>query len=169
MLSGLWFKVAIYAAVALFSGMAGYAISDTISARTIARMERDYANERTKAAEATAAAQAEVRRIETGWRDWVSQREREHAADTRVTAGRIAALAASAVGLQQRIADFTSPSITAADSCPAARDLQVRLKATGLLLTERDGMAGESEQVADELRDELTLCRGYAKLASPAP
>jgi hypothetical protein len=162
-MSGLWLKLALYGAIAASLIGLGYGIADTISARKIATMQRDYANERVIAAEATRHAEAEARRIETGWRAWVSDREKDYASNAAVTAASVAALSRSNVGLRERITAFTKPGIAAADSCPAAVNLQNRLERVGILLTEVDGLAFESATVADATGDELKLCRGYVE------
>jgi hypothetical protein len=163
MIPSLLLKLLPYAIVAAIAGMAGYAVSDTISGRKIARLERDYANERTKAAEATAAAQEDARRIEKGWRNHVSAREAEYSVGIAFRDDRIRALDVAGVGLRKRVADFTKPGSAPGDTGSTCGNVQNRLETIGTLLGEVDDLAGESAKVADTISDELRLCRGYAE------
>lgn len=165
--SGIWLKVAIGAAIFASGSAVGWGIKATLSDRVIAQMERDYANERTTAAEATAKAEADARRIEKGWRDHVASRERDFAQELAHRDRRIADLASSRGGLLKHIealARYTGPTGDSARPCGYVQD---RLEAAGVLLGEADGLAEESARYADDVGEELRLCRGYAEALKP--
>ncbi|HQR12809.1 MAG TPA: hypothetical protein PLW68_15920 [Casimicrobiaceae bacterium] len=156
-------RAAVMVALAACFVLIGMGTHKVFADRKIARMERDWNAERAAAAAATAAAEANARRIETAWRDHVAQREKDYAANLARQADRIRALDAAGSGLRQRLAAYTgagSPAPGAADACGAERR---RTETLGLLVAEADGLADESSREADRLRDLVGLCRGWAE------
>lgn len=164
---GLTAKLIIAGVFAVSCFLLGMGTHKTVSDRKIAQLQRGWAEERTKAAEATAAAEADARRIEKGWRDHVAAREKEYALQLALRDDRMRRLAASNSSLQQHVDAFAKYTGPAGDSTRPCGNFQDRLETLGVLLGERDRMAGESEQAADDLGDELRLCRGYAEGLRP--
>jgi hypothetical protein len=162
-LTGLTGRLIIGAAFALCFVLVGMGAHKVFADRKIARLERDWAQERTAAASATAAAQLEARRIETAWRDHLAQREKEYAQNLAAQADRIRALDAAGGGLRQRLAAYTAAGSAADAAASACRDHQHRIETLGVLLAEADGLADESGRAADQLRDGLALCRAWAE------
>ena len=114
-----------------------------------------------RAESARQAADAEARRVETAWREHVAQREKEYRADVQVRDARIADLSRAGDRLRSAVDHFVKASGTASDPGAACGDLRGRITTLGALLTEADGLAGESAGAADRTRDSLALCRGY--------
>lgn len=167
--SGLTARLIIGAAFAVSFMLLGMGTHKVFTDRKIARMERDWATERAAAATVAATAQAEARRIETAWRDHVSQREKEYAANMAAQTARVRALDAAGVGLRQQLAAYTAAGSGAESATDAVRRLQHRVETLGLLLDERDAMAGESERDADELTGVVALCRAYGDEVGARP
>lgn len=159
-------RAIIYAALAACFVLIGMGMHKVFADRKIARMERDWNAERAQAAAATAAAEAQARRIETAWRDHIAQREKDYAANLAVQADRIRALDAAGSGLRQRLAAFTAAGGAAPGAADACSAQQRRVETLGLLVAEADGLADESSREADRLRDLVELCRGYAATLS---
>lgn len=111
----------------------------------------------------TRAAEAEARRIEKGWRDWVSLREKEHAAEKDTLRTERDAARASKRVLDAAVDAYARAGFTTGDSAAACGDLRGRVETLGLLVKERDDMAGACEEHADAVGSSLRLCRGYVE------
>ena len=110
-----------------------------------------------------AAAEAEARRIEKGWRDWVSLREKEHAIEKDTLRTERDAARASKRVLDAAVDAYARAGFTTGDSAAACGDLRGRVETLGLLVKERDDMAGACEEHADAVGSSLRLCRGYVE------
>lgn len=110
-----------------------------------------------------AAAEAENRRIEQGWRQWVSQREKDHVIEKdALVAERDAARAGKRV-LDAAVDAYARAGFTTGDPAAACRDLRARVETLGDLVKERDGMAGVCEEQIELVGSSLRLCRGYVE------
>ena len=155
--------ILIVALVASISGgLIGYGVKNTIAKAEIAELEKGYADERTKAAQASAEKSEEYRKISEAYRRRLAQQEREFADTLAPRDDRIKRLAASNDVLSKHwdaIAKYSGPTGDTTRPCGHVQD---RLEAVGILAGERDRMAVESEGYADDVGDELRYCRGYA-------
>ena len=160
--SGLMLK-AIIGVVVFASGAAvGWGARGTIAERDIAELEKGYADERTKAATASAEKSEEYRKISEAYRRRLAQQEREFADTLAPRDDRLKRLAASNDILSKHwnaVAKYSGPTGDTTRPCGYVQD---RLEAVGILARERDRMAVESEGYADDVGDELRYCRGYA-------
>jgi hypothetical protein len=114
-----------------------------------------------KAEAARQLADAEARRIETAWRDHVSQREKEYQDAVKARDARIAELSLAGNRLRSAVDSFVRASQTTVDPSATCGDLRSRVATLGVLVKEADGLAGECAVAADRARDSLALCRGY--------
>jgi len=152
--------VALIASVS--GGLIGYGVKNTIAKAEIAELEKGYADERTKAATASAEKSEEYRKISEAYRRRLAQQEREFADPLVPRDDRIKRLAASNDILSKHwdaVAKYSGPTGDTTRPCGYVQD---RLEAVGILARERDRMAVESEGYADDVGDELRYCRGYA-------
>jgi hypothetical protein len=160
--SGLMLK-AIIGVVVFASGAAvGWGTRGTIAERDIAKLERGYADERTKASQATAEKSEEWRKVEAAYRRRLAQQEREFNDTLADRDDRNRRLAASNSVLSKHwdaIAKYSGPTGDTTRPCGYVQD---RLAGAGVLLGEIDSLAEESARFADDVRDEIKLCRGYA-------
>jgi len=158
-----WVQIAFGAAFATSFFALGWGSKDVVSDRAIAKLEKGYADERTSNAEALAKAEAANRFISSNWRAHVAEREAENARNINTRDTRIRALDRSNAGMSERIAKFARAGSTPGDTGATCRNVRERAQALGTFLSEFNELAGEAAKVADTLRDELALCRGYAR------
>lgn len=116
-----------------------------------------------------AAAEAENRRIETGWRDYVSQREKDYAKELAPLRSALAAATADKRVLDAAVDAYAKAGFATADPAAACGDLRARTETLGSLVKERDRMAGECEAAIELVGSSLRLCRGYADSITAAP
>ena len=154
-------KLYLFGAAAAAVFAFGWMVKGAFTDYQIASMEAAYADERALAAEHAALNEAKFREVETNWRARVDAAQEEAAAAIKVRDGRIAAVNATNGKLQQRIAHLIETSGTPTDPGSAISDLSKRVATLGSLVGELDSFAGQVVEVADTLRDELSLCRQY--------
>lgn len=159
-------KVGIGLAFALCFFLIGMGAHKVFADRKIARMERDYAQQQAILNDEKAKAIQHARDTEARWRNDSVRMEGAYFTAIVQRDRIVRDLAVAGDGLRIQIKRLTSDSAAAAASSPACRDVHQRVETIGVLLAERDGMAEESERVADTLRDELSLCRAYAQSVS---
>ena len=103
--------VALVASVS--GGLIGYGVKNTIAKAEIAELERGYANERTKAATATAEKSEEWRKVEAAYRRRLAQQESEFNDTLAIRDDRNRRLAASNSVLSKHwdaIAKYSGPT-----------------------------------------------------------
>lgn len=164
-----WFKVAQVALLVAAGFFLGAATWKVIKDGQIATLKQGFAQERQATAESHAKAADEARKREQDLQSKVNELEAKDANSAVEIArrdARIKSLVATGSVLNAKLAAYTAPRGRAEDSCPAAVDLQNRVETLGLLVAERDRMAGESEQYADDVGDELRTCRAYSQTVS---
>lgn len=171
--AGLALKAGLALAFAGCFFLIGMGVHKTFSDRAVAKLrvemaekEADYQRKYTEAAQAQAAAEKAARDTERKWADELHTQELAYHAALRQRDRLVRDLAVAGDGLRDKLAAYTRGCDTASGSAAASSDLCHRVETLGVLLAERDRMAGESEQAADALRDELALCRGYAQVVS---
>jgi hypothetical protein len=159
-------KLYLYGAAVAAVFASGFYVSGVFSDSKIARLEANYANERTLAAEHAAAQEAKSRQMEKDWRARVDAATEEAQAAVKVRDARIGALNATNGKLQQRITHLTETIGTPTDPGTAISNLSKRVVTLGTLVGELDSFAGQVAQAADSLREELSLCRQYVRTLS---
>lgn len=157
-------KAVIGLAFAACFFLIGMGVHKTFSDRTLARKERDWARERADAAQKLADEEQKSRKRESEWIKHTAEKEREYAATLKKRDAVIRDQRAVASGLHDAIERARAHAAATATASPACRDVSQRVETLGVLLGERNRMATESEREADDLRDELALCRGYVEV-----
>ena len=160
-------RLLIVATFSVCMMLIGAGAHKVLTDRKIAQMERDFATKYAASEKARADAEQEARQREREFRDSVKEKVSEYHAAIKQRDRVLRDLSAAGNGLRERIAELTGDSRTAAATDPANRHLYARVETLGLLLAEADGLAEASSREADELRDELSLCREYITIVFP--
>lgn len=156
-------KLIFGVAFALCFALIGMGIHKTFSDRKIARMEKTHAELVAKLHRDRADAEAEAREIEQQWRNKVTLQEADYMAAMAQRDHIVRDLVIVGNGLRNKLSQLTSNSQAAAAASPACRDVHKRVETLAVLLDEADRMAEESGRAADDLGNELRLCRGYVE------
>jgi hypothetical protein len=156
-------KLAFALGFALCFFLIGMGVHKTFSDRKIARMERDWAEQRAVAAEAYAQAERTARETERHWQENVQALEAEHrrALDNRDRLVRDLRIVGN--GLRNKLDGIVAASQASAASGSACGDVHKQAATLGVLLREADGLAEESGLAADALGDDLRTCRAYVE------
>jgi hypothetical protein len=156
-------KIVFGLGFALCFFLIGMGVHKTFSDRKIAQMERDWAEQKTAAAEAYAQAERSARETERRWQEDVQALEAKYRSALRQRDRVVHDLRVAGAGLRSTIDGLVAASQASATADPACRDVHKRVEVVGVLLTEVDGLAEESGIAADGLREELALCRTYVE------
>jgi hypothetical protein len=157
-------KVLIGLAFALCFFLIGMGAHKVFADRKIARMERDYAQQQATLNAELAKAEQHARETEARWRADSVRMETAYFAALTQRDGIVRQLHAAGTGLRNKLAAIEQQAAAGASS--TCGDVHHRVEALAVLLGEADSLAEESGRAADDLRDELALCRTYARSVS---
>lgn len=159
-------RVAFALGFALCFFLIGMGVHKTFSDRKIARLERDFAEQRATLNAEVAKAEQHARMVEANRVAAVHKIETDYFAALVQRDHIVRDLAVAGDGLRNKLDAIIRDSQAASGPTSTCRDVHKRVETLGVLLREADGLAEESGRAADELRDELALCRAYAQTVS---
>lgn len=157
-------KIAFGLGFALCFFLIGMGVHKTFSDRRIAQMERDAAIKEANLNAAVARAEHDARETEARWRNDSVRMEAAYFAAIVQRDRIVRDLAVTGNGLRNKLAAIEQQAAAGATS--ACGDVHKRVETLAVLLGEVDSLAEESGRAADDLREELSLCRTYAKSVS---